>query len=79
MKHNVQRAPNRPPWSYLEAALQQNYDLDKAFNELCRKLARLKMNGLEQELDAIFTEKMTAAHAQQAQEGEQATFYVANF
>jgi len=74
-------APFEAPKNYVEAALQQNVEVDVAMTKLCKLLAKCNLHGGEGELHQVFAEKMQAASAQQQseQEGRGATWFKVKF
>lgn len=78
-KENVGE-PFGPPKSRMEAALQQHGDINRAFDDLCKLLVQCDLENADTPpLNALFVEKMKAAHAKQLAQGSKATWREVDF
>ena len=68
-----------PPTSYVEAALQQHPEIARDLNQLCKKLAKCKIKGSEEQLHNKIRFSVAAAYEQQLAEGTKAAWYTVDY
>lgn len=73
-KGNVE-ARRGDPTSLVDAVLQQHSDISRDMNKLCKKLAKCRLTGNEDELYEVIYGKIDAAYNQQLAEGPKAVWY----